>query len=122
MFYGAVPFLCIAQVTAGVSAERARTSLQGLAQKRPFAALSMASVTWCTCSSVGRAVFVFWFAWCAKWEAFDEPARETAGFFAAAGGGGSKVIAHFGDVLVGLAQAWLFLSVSSSEQELWPAL
>lgn len=115
-----MPFLWVVQVTTGF--QPIANWLQGLALNSPFAALWMTSVTWGTGSSIGSSGFAFRFAWSAKWEAFDEPARKTAGLLTAAGGGGSKVIAHIGDVFMGLAEAWLFLSVSSPEQQLRPAL
>lgn len=49
---------------------------------------------------------------------FDEAARKTARCFAAAGRGGSKAVAHVGDVFVGLAEAGLLFSASSAEEEL----
>lgn len=49
---------------------------------------------------------------------FDEAARKTARCFAAACRGGSKAVAHVGDVFVGLAEAGLLFSASSAKEEL----
>lgn len=116
-----VPLLWVARAKAGASAFHGLVC-GGLVQNSPFAAPRMAAITRCAGSSVCSSGFAFWFAWCAKREAFDEPAGKAAGLFTAAGGVSSKVIAHIGDVFVRLAEAWLLLSVSSPEQQLWPAL
>lgn len=74
----------------------------------------------CACSSVGS--LAFWFARRAEGEAFDEAPGEAARLFTADVWCGGEVIAQVGDVFVGLAEAGLFLSMSSAEKQLCPAL
>lgn len=72
-------------------------------------------------ASVGGGSFGFRLTGRAEREALDEAPGEAAGLLASAVRG-REVVVHVGDVLVGLAEAGLLLSMSPAEQQLGAAL